>query len=523
LPLDCRLLAGAPDGGPEATVVSTDTVVDEWLAEQRRLTPVERFSAKHDAGNVPAQARYYQELIPAARPGPGQQYRFEIDLDSCTGCKSCVVACNSLNGLDEDESWRSVGLLHGTAPDVRYQQTVTTGCHHCVDPACLEGCPVDAYEKDPETGIVRHLDDQCIGCSYCTLTCPYEVPTYSKSRGIVRKCDMCHDRLAEGEAPACVQACPNGAISIGIVDTVVLEAAAATGSALVPGAPPSSMTVPSTEYRSARGQLDDVLAADRFAVKPAHAHDPLTVMLVLTQLSVGAFVVDLLAPGSSRWGSAIALFTGLLALGASVLHLGRPQYAWRAVIGLRHSWLSREVVAFGVFAAAAAPYALFHSEILGYAVAASGLAGVACSIQLYARTGRRWWRASATTVRFGLSTTVSGLALVLLSSGERPLAWGLVAATVVKLLWELSVLRHHGRGDGDLAKTAQLLLGDLRGQLLTRVGLGVAGGVLVPSLVLAGVPIAVAAAGVVLVVAAELIERRLFFTGVAAPRMPGTV
>jgi formate dehydrogenase iron-sulfur subunit len=499
--------------------MTTATVVDEWLAEQRRLTPIERFAAKHDAGDVPAQARYYRELIPANLPGPGQQYRFEIDLDSCTGCKSCVVACNSLNGLDEDESWRSVGLLHGTVPGVRYQQTVTTGCHHCVDPACLAGCPVDAYEKDPVTGIVKHLDDQCIGCSYCTLTCPYEVPTYSKSRGIVRKCDMCHDRLAEGEAPACVQACPNGAIRIGVVDTVVLEAAAATGGSLVPGAPPSSMTVPSTEYRSTKGRVDDVLAADRFAVQPAHAHNPLTLMLVLTQLSVGAFVVDLLTPGTSRWGSAVAVLTGLLALGASVLHLGRPQYAWRAVIGLKHSWLSREVVAFGGFAAAAVPYAVLGAEPLGYVVAAVGLVGVGCSVQLYAVTKRRWWRTSATATRFGLSMAVSGLALELLVTGDSALAVGLMATTVVKLGWELSILRH--RGDDDLAKTAQLLSGELRDELLLRVALGLAGGVLVPALVLAGLP--VAALGLLLVVGAELVERHLFFTAVAAPRMPGLI
>ena len=56
------------------------TIIDEWLAEQRRLTPIERFASKHDAGDVPAQARYYRELIPANLPQPGQQYRFEIDL-----------------------------------------------------------------------------------------------------------------------------------------------------------------------------------------------------------------------------------------------------------------------------------------------------------------------------------------------------------------------------------------------------------------------------------------------------------
>ncbi|MBW3547816.1 MAG: hypothetical protein KY452_06750, partial [Actinobacteria bacterium] len=83
----------------------------------------------------------------------------------------------------------------------------------CAEPGCLDGCPVDAYEKDPVTGVVRHLDDQCIGCSYCTLTCPYEVPQYDAGRGIVRKCDMCHDRLAEGEAPPCVRACPTEAIT----------------------------------------------------------------------------------------------------------------------------------------------------------------------------------------------------------------------------------------------------------------------------------------------------------------------
>jgi len=78
----------------------------------------------------------------------------------------------------------------------------------------MDGCPVLAYDKDETTGIVRHLDDQCIGCQYCILKCPYDVPKYSESRGIVRKCDMCHDRLSVGEAPACVQACPNEAIRI---------------------------------------------------------------------------------------------------------------------------------------------------------------------------------------------------------------------------------------------------------------------------------------------------------------------
>lgn len=509
----------------------TATLVDEWLAEQRRLTPVARFAARHDAGAVPDQARYYADLIPATLPAAGEQYRFEVDLDACTGCKACVVACHSLNGLDDDESWRSVGLLHGTEPGVRYQQTVTTGCHHCVDPACLDGCPVDAYEKDPVTGIVAHLDDQCIGCRYCTLTCPYEVPRYSDRLGIVRKCDMCQGRLAAGEAPACVQACPNGAIAIGIVDTVVLEAEAATGGALVPGAPASSITVPSTSYVTARGRVDDILAADRFAVQPAHAHDPLTLMLVLTQLSVGAFLVDLLLPGATgRWSAAVALLSGLLAIGASVLHLGRPHLAWKAVLGLRHSWLSREVLAFGAFAASAVPYAGLawtspeHPQLapLAGVVAASGIAGVACSVLLYARTRRTWWRARSTSVRFGLTTVVCGLAAVLCTSGDRRLGALLAGAGALKLVWELAVVRHRRRPeDDDLRKTVLLLSGPLRGPMQWRAGLGVVGSVALPAVVAAGAPLWLAFVALPLLLAGELLERRLFFTAVVAPRMPG--
>jgi formate dehydrogenase iron-sulfur subunit len=153
----------------------------ELLAEQQRLdTPVARFSSAHDAGA--ASASFKPQLIPLTAPRAGEQYAFEVDLDACTGCKSCVAACHSLNGLDDSETWRDVGLLLSPSRAQPFTQTVTTACHHCADPACLNGCPVLAYEKDPLTGIVRHLDDQCIGCSYCVLKCPYDVPKPARRR-----------------------------------------------------------------------------------------------------------------------------------------------------------------------------------------------------------------------------------------------------------------------------------------------------------------------------------------------------
>ena len=198
------------------------------LLKRQQETPVEAFSCLHDDTAAPwTVPRLSRLLFPTSLPGQGRAIPPRGRSDSCTGCKACVAACHNLNGLEEEETWRKVGLLVGGSNRLPVIQHVTTACHHCLEPACMEGCPVKAYEKDPVTGIVRHLDDQCIGCQYCILKCPYDVPRYSKSKGIVRKCDMCTNRLADGEAPACVQACPNQAIRITIVqhETVAKKSA----------------------------------------------------------------------------------------------------------------------------------------------------------------------------------------------------------------------------------------------------------------------------------------------------------
>ena len=245
-------------------------MVAKLLADQADLSAVEAFAAAEQI-RAPEEHKRYQQLLPAAPPGPGQQYAFEIDLDTCTGCKACVSACHSLNGLDTNEAWRSVGLIHGGESAGGYQQTVTSSCHHCVDPGCMNGCPVNAYEKDETTGIVRHLDDQCIGCQYCTLTCPYDAPKYSADRGIVRKCDMCTGRLAEGEAPACAQACPNGAIRIRVVDKAEATSISASG-AFLKGAPDPKQTLPTTVYKTKREVPDNAVPGDFFTLAPQHSH-----------------------------------------------------------------------------------------------------------------------------------------------------------------------------------------------------------------------------------------------------------
>jgi len=144
----------------------------------------------------------------------GEQYRFHFDATACVGCRCCEVACNEQNNNPADIKWRRVGEMEtGTFPDTLMLFN-SMSCNHCIDPACLIGCPTESYIKISETGIVVHDDDTCIGCQYCTWNCPYGVPTYHEERKIVTKCHMCHERLDVGETPACVQACPAGAIMI---------------------------------------------------------------------------------------------------------------------------------------------------------------------------------------------------------------------------------------------------------------------------------------------------------------------
>jgi Fe-S-cluster-containing dehydrogenase component/DMSO reductase anchor subunit len=510
------------------------TLIDDLLAEQQQLTAVESFARRHENSEFPAQARYYRDLIPLDKPRPGEQYAFAVDLDACTGCKACVSACHSLNGLDDEETWRNVGLLHGGTEAEPYQQIVTTACHHCVDPACLNGCPVLAYEKDAETGIVRHLDDQCIGCQYCVLKCPYDVPQYSARRGIVRKCDMCHERLAAGEAPACVQACPSGAISIRVVAKAEIDKiCAAPGEQMLPGAFESSYTKPTTAYSSRKLIPANARGADSKGLRTEPGHWPLVWMLVLTQTAVGLFfsswLGSILEPqvfAASRipitTTGLILLFTGLA---VSILHLGRPLGAWRAFLGFRRSWMSREIVAFCLFGFAASANIAFRSASLSAGTALLGLLPVFCSAMIYIDTRRPSWRSSLTFTRFFGTTLLlgsTGMTCILsnldlnsaneMRSSASFAAWSATSIRAALFLWET---RNVLRSPRQVYRFNRLNLVYLLFALSTISNLFA---------IFSSGPIAVWCAFFCFTstFTSQIIERYFFFTTSTAPRMPGT-
>ena len=538
--------------------MSDSTLLEELLREQHTLSAVERFSRVHDRLTV--RTGSFSQLLPASPPNPAQQYAFAVNLDLCTGCKACVTACHSLNGLDPAENWRDTGLLRSLTPDQPYQQTVTTACHHCLDPACLNGCPVQAYEKDASTGVVRHLDDQCIGCQYCVLKCPYDVPKYSERRGIVRKCDLCSQRLAVGEAPACVQACPSSAITIRLVDRHPPKPGPAE--TMLPGAFASDYTQPTTRYFSERPIPQDALPADSGAHRLESAHFPLVVMLVLTQLAAGMFaflpvLVSLLSPQALLALASCAFLALHAGLAASVLHLGRPLGAWRFFLGLRTSWMSREILAFGAFSGSATltmaaaiaalepalklPFpAVFrtlgpHLLLFSSASALLGVLSVGASAMIYIDTRRPAWSTGPTSVRFfgsllllGASTTATVLGGLAAAGIAIPAIPALIAvAMAVRLgLWTWETQRNARllRDPGHPAHgTARLLRKyyPWAPRLCLLLVLGAT------TLAFASLPAApklaaaLQALSLLFTLCAQLLDRTLFFTTAAAPRMPG--
>jgi formate dehydrogenase iron-sulfur subunit len=521
--------------------IEQGNLIDQLLAEQKQLqTPVAQFSDVHHR-RKPDLADHYRSLIPLTKPGQGEQYAFEVSLDRCTGCKACVSACHSLNGLDDDEAWRDVGVLLGGSDSPAWQQTVTTACHHCADPACMNGCPVGAYEKDVDTGIVRHLDDQCIGCSYCILKCPYDVPKYSKKRGIVRKCDMCHQRLAVGEAPACVQACPTEAIRI--VKVTQDKSSSARAEALHTdlfnltqrhpdsGIPDSSVTLPTTRYVG-REVPHSATAADQESLVPQHPHWPLVLMLMLTQAGVGLLSTARGDTAITLTGAAI-FFSGM---GASVFHLGQPLKAWRFFLGLRTSWLSREILAFSLFAplpAALAALALrpyfpklpipaFIMELLPLvtqitqlsAVAVGGVA-VFTSVMIYHDTQRSLWRFPLGATRF--FGTVASFATLGNFIAHPTLVAGSIftAAVILKMIPELRLLKlgeDSATAWSPDTHSARLQLGPLGPFLRARFALATTSLFVAMAQPWLALP---------LLLLAELFERQIYFQSVQAPKMPG--
>ena len=192
-----------------------------------------------------------------------KQYGFYFDASVCSGCKACMTACKDKNNLPVGMNWRKVTEYGGGSwvpaaahPDLYiannvYSYAVSTACMHYQNPACLAACPTGAiYKRDD--GVVLIDQTKCVGCRYCEWACPYGAPQFSAETGVMTKCNMCQDLMAQGQNPACVDACVMRALQVGELDA--LRAQYGTVNAIEP-LPVADYTQPSlvlTPHRNAQ-------------------------------------------------------------------------------------------------------------------------------------------------------------------------------------------------------------------------------------------------------------------------------
>lgn len=175
------------------------------------------------------------------------QFGILIDTTKCVGCRQCQVACqkkNNLPALPEKipaQTTYPAQLSADTFTHVEFFKTGGTSaapvftsvkrqCMHCLEPACAAVCPVAAIVKTKE-GPVTYDAEKCLGCRYCMAACPFNVPKFEwdSANPRIQKCNMCADRIAQGQLPACVEACPTGALQFGARKELVAEAQARIG------------------------------------------------------------------------------------------------------------------------------------------------------------------------------------------------------------------------------------------------------------------------------------------------------
>jgi formate dehydrogenase iron-sulfur subunit len=147
-----------------------------------------------------------------------------VDITKCIGCRSCEQACKQIHGFPLDTETK-LSTTAFTVVEEHGDRFVRRMCMHCQDPACASVCLVGALKKTT-AGPVTYDAAKCIGCRYCLVACPFNVPRYEWTKLVpyVKKCDFCAERQAKGQLPACVEACPVQASIAGNREEILEEA-----------------------------------------------------------------------------------------------------------------------------------------------------------------------------------------------------------------------------------------------------------------------------------------------------------
>jgi Fe-S-cluster-containing dehydrogenase component len=168
----------------------------------------------------------------AERPvAPPDAVGMLYDATRCIGCMACVTACKTANNLpgnlydppnDLNGDTKNIIKLYESEDE---RSNMKQQCMHCIDPGCVNACMIGAFKKR-EYGIVTWDPDRCIGCRYCQVACPYNIPKFQWDTAVPKivKCELCNHLLARGEEPGCCQACPKEAVIFGTYEELLADA-----------------------------------------------------------------------------------------------------------------------------------------------------------------------------------------------------------------------------------------------------------------------------------------------------------
>ncbi|MFA8343855.1 MAG: DmsC/YnfH family molybdoenzyme membrane anchor subunit [Rhodothermaceae bacterium] len=276
---------------------------------------------------------------------------FLFDKNKCVACGACKVACVTENGMQQPEQWRNIYSSNSNHLAEKALVHLSLACNHCEDSPCLVNCPANAYYRDEITGAVLHDKEKCIGCKYCTWTCPYDAPKYNPQEGIVNKCTFCADRVRENAKPACASLCPTGALDFTCTEFSREESEKSSPVQINVG---SKIKV--TELRNDKApEMDRNLFTKQIkeensgSKKITAKHEwPLVIFTFLISVIVGIILnkIDLIQSFEMKF----SLFTaGALSSLLSMLHLGKKIRSWRSLLNIKNSWISREIWALSLF------------------------------------------------------------------------------------------------------------------------------------------------------------------------------
>ena len=280
---------------------------------------------------------------------------FIFDENKCVGCHACIVACMNENGLQSSVRWRNVYSSNDFHfPDLPLFH-LSLACNHCDEAPCLKNCPALAYSKDEKTGAVIHDPKKCIGCKYCTWACPFDAPKFNPKINIVEKCNFCNHRIEENLKPACAELCPTGALDFKSTEFSKEDSRKSSPVPVDVGASIEiiklrNMKCPEIDTNLFAEQTNEFKKEKKQKISAA-IEWPLIVFSLLSAGLVSLYVsgmTEMFSPASKI----IYLAFGVLAAVFSMLHLGKKKRAWRSILNIKNSWLSKEIIFFILFFAA---------------------------------------------------------------------------------------------------------------------------------------------------------------------------